>query len=204
MALLFKRHARAIYNYCFRSVGDWAAAEDLLSAVFLEAWRRRDKELVGENVLPWLYGIASNLIRNQRRSQRRFAAALLRLPAPRPEADFVGTSEDRLDDERRMREALDLLSQVPEREREVFVLCAWMELSYEDVAVALDIPIGTVRSRLSRARARLRELNPASGHIESEKHPSDENANLEPRDLNPTTPRSTTRSSGGARESPPG
>ena len=69
--LLFERHAKAIYNYCFRRLGDWAAAEDMLSIVFLEAWRRRDKELPPDKVLPWLYGIATNVVRNRRRSERR-------------------------------------------------------------------------------------------------------------------------------------
>jgi DNA-directed RNA polymerase specialized sigma24 family protein len=62
--LLFERHARAIYNYCFRRTGDWAVAEDLLSVVFLEAWRRRNKDLPEGKVLPWLFGIATNVVRN--------------------------------------------------------------------------------------------------------------------------------------------
>ena len=72
-ALLFERHAKAIYNYCFRRVGDWSAAEDLLSVVFLEAWRRRDKRLPPGKVLPWLYGIATNVVRNRRRARARHA-----------------------------------------------------------------------------------------------------------------------------------
>jgi Sigma-70 region 2 len=75
-ATLFERHAKAIYNYCFRRIGDWSAAEDLLSVVFLEAWRRRDKELPPGKVLPWLYGIATNVVRNRRRSERRYRMAL--------------------------------------------------------------------------------------------------------------------------------
>jgi len=63
-----------------------------------------------------------------------------------------------------MAHALQLLQSLPRREQDVFVLCAWMELSYEDAAAALGVPVGTVRSRLSRARARLRELDPAVGH----------------------------------------
>jgi RNA polymerase sigma-70 factor (ECF subfamily) len=164
--LLFRRHAKAIYNFLFRSTADWAAADDLLSIVFLEAWRRRDKELEEGYVLPWLYGIAVNVLRNRRRSERRFAAAVRRLPEPEAEPDFAPAAEERIDDERRMQQALDVLRELPEREQEVFVLCAWMELSYEDAALALGLPIGTVRSRLSRARARLRELEPGRGHLE--------------------------------------
>jgi len=164
--LLFTRHARAIYNFFFRGTADWAAADDLLSIAFLEAWRRRDKELDEGYVLPWLYGIAANVLRNRRRSERRFAGALRRLPPPEPEPDFSAAADDRADDERRMAQALELLHRLPEREREIFILCAWMELSYEDAAAALALPIGTVRSRLSRARARLRELDASGGHLE--------------------------------------
>jgi RNA polymerase sigma-70 factor (ECF subfamily) len=165
-ALLFRRHAKAIYNYCFRRLGNWPAAEDMLSVVFLEAWRRREKELPEDKVLPWLYGIATNVIRNQRRSERRFVAALRRIPEPPPEATFTDGADERLDDEQQIRRALDLLAQLPRHEREVFALCAWMDLSYEDAALALDVPVGTVRSRLSRARRRLRELDSAIGHDE--------------------------------------
>jgi RNA polymerase sigma factor (sigma-70 family) len=163
---LFERHGTAIYNYCFRRVGDWAAAEDLLSVVFLEAWRRRDKQLPADKVLPWLYGIATNVVRNRRRAERRYAAALRRVPVPRPEPDFAEAAASRLDDERQMQQALALLARLPRREQEVFVLCAWSQLSYADAALALGIPIGTVRSRLARARARLGELDPGSGHEE--------------------------------------
>jgi RNA polymerase sigma-70 factor, ECF subfamily len=163
-AVLFERHANAIYNYCFRRVGSWTTAEDLLSIVFLEAWRRRDKELPPDKVLPWLYGIATNVVRNQRRSERRFAAALSRVPRLEPEPDFARGVAERLDDERQAQEALALLGKLPKREQDVYVLCAVEQLPYEDAALALDVPVGTVRSRLSRARARLRELDPASGH----------------------------------------
>jgi RNA polymerase sigma-70 factor (ECF subfamily) len=161
---LFDRHARTIYNYCFRRIGSWAAAEDLVSIIFLEAWRRLDKPLPGGKELPWLYGIATNVVRNRRRAERRYAAALRRVPEPDPEPSFADDSDQRLDDEKLMRRALELLGRLPRREQEVFALCAWSELSYEDAAAALRIPVGTVRSRLSRARARLRELDPAGGH----------------------------------------
>ena len=172
--VLFKRHAKAIYNFLFRSTADWAAADDLLSVVFLEAWRRRDKKLDEGSVLPWLYGIAVNVLRNGRRSERRYAAAVRRLPRPEAEPDFAPAAEERVDDARRMQRALELLHELPNREQEVFVLCAWIELSYEDAALALELPIGTVRSRLSRARARLRELESGRGHLEGGDSVSDQ------------------------------
>jgi RNA polymerase sigma-70 factor (ECF subfamily) len=86
------------------------------------------------------------------------------MPKPQEEPSFDHLADARLDDEQQMRRLLGLLSQLHQREQDVFVICAWMELSYEDAALALDIPIGTVRSRLSRARQHLRELDPAFGH----------------------------------------
>jgi RNA polymerase sigma factor (sigma-70 family) len=162
--MLFERHARTIYTYCFRRVGSWDAAEDLVSIVFLEAWRRLDKPLPSGKELPWLYGIATNVVRNRRRAERRYAAALRRVPRPDPATGFEDGSDERMDDEKLMVRALELLGRLPRREQEVFALCAWSELSYEDAAIALRIPVGTVRSRLSRARARLRELDPVVGH----------------------------------------
>lgn len=166
--LLFERHARLIYNYCFRRVGNRAIAQDLLSMAFLEAWRRRDKELPSDRILPWLYGIATNVVRHQRRSERRYAAALSRLPVTDAEPDFAGTADDYLDYERQAVSALVLLRALPKREQDVFALCVGMELTYEDAALALGVPVGTVRSRLSRARTRLRELDSSHGHKQGE------------------------------------
>jgi RNA polymerase sigma-70 factor (ECF subfamily) len=163
--LLFERHARTIYNYCFRRVGNWATAEDLVSVVFLQAWRRLDKTLPSGKELPWLLGIATNVVRNRRRAERRHAAALKRVPQPSSDPSFADDS-DELDDEELMVRALARLARLPRREQEVFALCAWSELSYEDAAVALRIPVGTVRSRLSRARARLQELDSGIGQEE--------------------------------------
>jgi RNA polymerase sigma factor (sigma-70 family) len=162
--MLFERHARPIYNFCFRRVGNWDTAEDLVSIVFLEAWRRRDTPLPRGKELAWLFGIATNVVRNRRRAERRHAAALKRVPLPSPDPSFADDSDQRVDDEELMGHALGLVAQLPLREQEVFALCAWSELSYEDAAIALRIPVGTVRSRLSRARARLQELDPGIGH----------------------------------------
>jgi RNA polymerase sigma factor (sigma-70 family) len=163
--LLYERHARVIYNYLFRRCGDWSVAEDLTSVVFLEAYRRRREARIAEGkVLPWLYGVATNVVRNQRRSRRRYSEALRRLPPPDPELGAAGLAADRIDAEREMRRVLAALEELPESDRDVLTLCLWSELSYEDAAAALGIPVGTVRSRLSRARARLVELTRASGH----------------------------------------
>src|SRR5215212_11564012 len=103
-AELFEEHANTVYNFCFRRLADWAMAEDMTSAVFLEAWRRRDKvDLVGEPPLPWLLGVATNLMRNHRRSLRRASAALERFHGSASVPDFGEELADRLDAEWRMR-----------------------------------------------------------------------------------------------------
>lgn len=161
---LFERHSQAIYLFNFRRTADWSLAEDLTSVVFLEAWRRRsDVQLVHESALPWLFGIATNVLRNARRSLRRHRGALGRIPLER-EPDFADETSERLDDQRRMREILAAFATLPKREQEVVALCRWSGLSYEEAAVALEIPVGTVRSRLARARRRLQELDTRSGH----------------------------------------
>lgn len=114
--------------------------------------------------MPWLYGIATNAVRNRRRSERRYRAALARVPSARPEDDFGEDADLRVDDERRKRDALALLKTLPRGQQDVFVRCAWGDLSYGDAAFALGVPVGTVRSRLSRARRSLEELDAPRGH----------------------------------------
>jgi RNA polymerase sigma factor (sigma-70 family) len=154
--LLFERHVRRVYNYCFQRTGDWARAEDLTSIVFLECWRRREVSLERDKVLPWLLGIATNVCRNQKRSLARHRAALRRLPPAEPTAEFTDDILGRLEDERRMRDVLTVVSRLPRHEQDALALCIWAGLNYEDAAAALGIPVGTVRSRLARARRSLR------------------------------------------------
>lgn len=162
---LFDRHNRAVYNYCFRRTADWTAAEDLTSVVFLETWRRRKHvQMEAGTLLPWLYGVATNVLRNHQRSLRRYKDALARMPEPVPGPEDADLVAAKIDDQRRMRAVLDRVRELPLRDQEILALCVWEELSYTDAAVALGIPVGTVRSRLSRAREKLRELSPGLGH----------------------------------------
>ena len=164
--VVFERHARSVYNHCFRRTANWADAEELTSAVFVEAWRRRrDIRPEGDSARPWLLGVANNLLRNHRRSLGRYRAALARLPHPGAEPDPADDVAGRLADEQQMRRVLDLVEQLPQRDQDVLSLCAWSELSYQEAAAVLGVPVGTVRSRLARARARLAELGnrPSAG-----------------------------------------
>jgi RNA polymerase sigma-70 factor (ECF subfamily) len=163
--VLFDRHARTIYNFCFRRTADWALAEDLTSTVFLEAWRRRaEVQPQHDSLRPWLLGVATNVIRNSTRSQRRRDAAEPRVAPSSTSPDHADEVAARLDDESLIGRILVTLDMLPPLDRDVLSLYAWGELSYSEIAEVLGVPIGTVRSRLSRARDRLVELAEISGH----------------------------------------
>ncbi|MFE7775763.1 RNA polymerase sigma factor [Streptomyces sp. NPDC057445] len=159
-AELFDSYARAVYNHAFRLTADWSTAEDVMAATFMEAWRLRDRvDPEGGSLRPWLLGIATNTARNQYRSNRRYraaanAAAAAELSVP----DHADEVADRVDDRRRLATALTALASLRRPEREVIALCLGEGLDYEAAAEALGIPVGTVASRLSRARKRLRVL----------------------------------------------
>jgi RNA polymerase sigma factor (sigma-70 family) len=154
--VLFERYAKPIYNFCFRQTGSWSAAEDLVSVVFLEALRRhRSVNLHHDSALPWLYGVATNVCRNSLRSTRRYRAALNRIREEVAEPDPADRVAARVDDERRMAGLRQAIAGLPRREQDVLALVVWSGLDYAAAAAALDIPVGTVRSRLSRAKARL-------------------------------------------------
>jgi RNA polymerase sigma-70 factor, ECF subfamily len=157
---LYERHGRAVQSFCLWGTVDLQSAEDATATVFLEAWRKRRRiALTTESAVPLLLGFATNVLREQRRGRRRYAAALERmrdaaLPNPSGHEDEAIA---RLDAMRQLRDAGAAVRALPRREREVLALIAWAELTYEEVAVALGIPTGTVRSRLARARNRLGE-----------------------------------------------
>ena len=163
-SMLFERYADSVYNYCFRRSADWASAEDMASSVFVETWRRRrDLEITSESdrLLPWLLGVATNLLRGHNRSAARLARALRRerTSARSHEPDFAEDAVGRVADEQRMQAVHSSIRALPQGEQEALALYAWASLSYQEIAIALDIPVGTVRSRLARARSRLTRHN---------------------------------------------
>ncbi|MGW7412743.1 RNA polymerase sigma factor [Streptomyces sp. NPDC054863] len=161
---LFDAYARAVYNHAYRLTGDWSTAEDVMSLTFLEAWRQHGR--VGEeggSLRPWLLGIATNLVRNQRRAAWRHRQVLAQLP-PVPEGipDFAEETAGRIDDAERIAALRAALARLRRPDREVLTLCVWAGLDYQEAAEALGVPVGTVRSRLSRARAKLHRLTEAA------------------------------------------
>ncbi len=160
---IFERHARAIYRYLATRVGG-PDVEDLLSEVFLTAFRRRDRyDAAYADARPWLFGIATNAVHHQMRSANRRRAMMRRLERDlhgRPSwTDDPETGLDAKDIERIHR----ALAGLDEKYRDVLLLLSGAELTYEEIARALGIPLGTVRSRIARGRARLRELLEVDG-----------------------------------------
>lgn len=152
-AVIFDRHAATIHRYLARRVGA-DAAEDVLAETFLTAFRRRDRfDTARGDARPWLYGIAATLLVDHLRREER-----QRRPAPfGPEThEHTAEVDDRVSAQSQQARLRTGLAQLPAAEREVLLLIAWEELSYAEVAEALDIPIGTVRSRLHRARQQIR------------------------------------------------
>lgn len=155
-ALLYDRHAAAIYRYVTRRLGD-AHADDVVAECFLAAFRRRDRyDLDRLDARPWLYGIAARVIGRHRRTEVRLLRALARTGVDPVGEDHADRVDGRVAAAAMQRELAAVLSRLAEPDREVLLLIAWADLSYAEVAEALAIPVGTVRSRLSRARKKAR------------------------------------------------
>jgi len=155
-AVLFDRHAPRIHRYVARRIGR-QVADDVVAETFLAAFAKRRQYRTGyRDAGPWLYGIATNLIGQHRRDEarqfrtRRAALADLDVPGPadRVSADLTARSVRGL--------LAAALAELAAADRDVVILIAWEQLTYEEAARALGIPVGTVRSRLNRARGRLR------------------------------------------------
>lgn len=145
-AVLFDRHFDAVHRYVQRRVGP-SLADEIAAETFSRAFdRRRQYDTTREDARVWLLGIAANLLRRHWRSERRRLDAYAR-SGGRTDAELSGPLAAEL---------AAAVKALPRREREPLLLLAWAELSYDEIAHALDVPIGTVRSRISRARTKLR------------------------------------------------
>jgi RNA polymerase sigma-70 factor (ECF subfamily) len=168
-ALLFDRHARTVHRY-IASQARHGDVDDLVSETFLTALRTRaryDRAFV--DARPWLLGIATNVLRHHRRSEGR------RLTRQRAVTRFSDSEMDPAesvvaasDNASEMDRVARALYQLDDRHRDVLLLAASADLTYEEIAGALSIPVGTVRSRLARGRKRLRELLKTHGQYEED------------------------------------
>lgn len=125
-------------------------ADDLLSETFLIAFRRRDRyRNVGVGVRAWLFGIATNLVRQHVRAEVRRYRALAQVPAPEPAED---DPVERLHAQAMGGRIAEVLAELKARDRDALLMLAWAGLSYAEIAAVQGVPVGTIRSRLNRAR----------------------------------------------------
>ena len=156
-AVLFDRHAAVVHRYLGRRVGE--LADDLLSETFLIAFRRRASwRAVHVDVRPWLFGIATNVVHGHVRTEQRRYKALARTALERDAEVDTDEVADRLTAQAQRSTLAAALAALKPADRDVLLLFAWGQLSYEEIAAVLDIPVGTVRSRLHRARRQTRAL----------------------------------------------
>ncbi len=163
---IYDRHAEALLRFLGRRVGA-EVAEGLHGELFRVAFERRKTfDSSRASALPWLFGIASNLLRKHWRAEARRLRASARMAAGRELANrhaSASASAAAFDAHTLFPRVVEAIDSLPAGEREALLLFAWEDLSYQHVADALELPIGTVRSRLNRARGRLRELLGARG-----------------------------------------
>jgi len=160
---IFERHVRQVGGYIRRRVGA-DAVDDVLSETFLVAFRRRTSfEGEWESALPWLLGIATRLVKSHRAAEARQWRAFESSAAANAVIDELPhtASEGRLDADAALRALAPRIAALNRKDRDTLLLYAWGDLTYEQVAAALDVPVGTVRSRLNRVR---RKLAPPGSH----------------------------------------
>ncbi|UUV32678.1 RNA polymerase sigma factor [Amycolatopsis roodepoortensis] len=154
---IFDRHAAHIHRYLVRRIGP-TAAEDALGEAFLVAFRKRaGYDTERRDARPWLYGIATNLVAQRRREEAKELKLREALGPPSHEEGHAERVAEQVTAEA-MGKLLDsALAELADGDRDALTLFAGEGLSYEEVASALGIPLGTVRSRLNRARRKVRE-----------------------------------------------
>jgi RNA polymerase sigma-70 factor (ECF subfamily) len=157
-AAIFDRHYDAVFGFVARRVGAVLAA-DVAAETFARAFagRRRYRPGVSSSARPWLFGIAVTLLRHHHRTEARRLRAYARTGVD-PVLDATPDVERRVDAETVGPRLAEALAALRPAERDVLLLFAWADLSYAEIAEALGLEVGTVRSRLSRARNRVREL----------------------------------------------
>ena len=166
---LYDRHASALYRYAARRAGEFAA-DDVIAETFLVAWERLDSyDLNHDDARPWLFGIATNLLRRHHRTEARLLKTAAKSALRNSVADETDRVAARTDALAATGHIAMALKSMPAIDRDTLLLYAWGELTYEGIAAAMDVPVGTVRSRLNRARRTLRnELDPTQTELQGE------------------------------------
>ncbi|TQS92112.1 RNA polymerase sigma factor [Arthrobacter sp. TS-15] len=157
---LYDRHASSIYRFAARRAGEFVA-DDVTSETFLVAWEQLESyDPDREDARPWLFGIATNLLRRHHRAETKVLKAAAKAALKDSVADDTERIAARVDAVVASGRIVGALKSMAAIDRETLLLYAWADLTYEGIALAMDVPVGTVRSRLNRARRTLRtELN---------------------------------------------
>ncbi|NUW45140.1 RNA polymerase sigma factor [Nonomuraea rhodomycinica] len=165
-SMIFDRYFPVIHRYVAARLGP-SAADDVAAETFLAAFDQRHRyDLAFDDARAWLYGIATNLIGRHRRGEIRLYRALSRTAAPDDVAGHADRVAERVSAERLSPELARGLAALSKGDRDALLLVACAQLSYAEVARALNIPIGTVGSRINRARRRLRTtLGPTAREV---------------------------------------
>jgi RNA polymerase sigma-70 factor (ECF subfamily) len=172
---LVERYQRLAYNVALRTIGQPDEAADATQDAFLAAFRGIHA-FRGESFRPWLLRIVVNACYDQLRRQRRQPAVSIEAltqqeESTAPEPADTGRGPELVALDREMGTAIEqALDRLPPDQRLVAILCDVQELSYDEAAAVLEVPIGTIRSRLSRARARLRDELTATGELRRAAH----------------------------------
>ncbi|MCW2926526.1 MAG: hypothetical protein JWM86_494 [Thermoleophilia bacterium] len=154
---LVQRHHRVLFGYLARRVGR-DLAEDVTSETFTRAFAQRSRfDQSRDDARPWLFGIATNLLRNNARSEVRQLRAYSRHGVQDRTSDDDAAVNSRIDAEAQSPALAAALASLKQGDREALQLFAWNDMSYEEIAESLEIPVGTVRSRLNRARRIVQE-----------------------------------------------
>lgn len=165
---IFRRHHSAIYQYAIRRVGV-VNAGDLAADVFVRAFSIRHRyDLSRADCRPWLYGIAANLTGDRLRRLRRGIRVLFEASSPEPQVDRTADSDGRLVADDLADDLNDALGRLSDDDRTTFLLFALEELTYSEIGEILNVPAGTVGSRISRVRSRILQLIP---DLEERIHP---------------------------------
>jgi len=151
-------YADNIFRFALARMRNWHDAQDVVAMTFMQAFGTKQRPKV--SAVAWLLGVASNVMRNFARSARRYRDVIDRIPRfelPTDDADI----DARLDAESAVTDMLASTPGLGMRDREVLILCGALGYGYQEAGAALDIPVGTVRSRFARAKQKVRDAHPS-------------------------------------------
>lgn len=150
----YEHHADGLYRFCLRRTDDETAAQEIAQKVFEEAWKKRGEvDFTSRPIAPWLYAVARNMLRSRRRDDRRREETLRSLREVN--RLYAADPSEEVASRQAARALVGSLESLPSGQRQVVSLCLLGDCSYETAAGVLEVPVGTVRSRLYRARLNL-------------------------------------------------